>query len=106
MRFLDVCANPDAAGHPDHPFPLFLIVQSDYVDIRSTTVIVPLVRGSLADQPVSELMPVLEVLAERFVMLTQQITVLPVASVGPKVASLAAERHRVRRAIDILTGDL
>ncbi|PWC54563.1 CcdB family protein [Azospirillum sp. TSO22-1] len=106
MRFLDVCRNPDAEGRPDHPVPFLLIVQGDHVDVRSSRVVVPLVRASDAGKPVKRLMPVFAIGGEQVVMMTPQIAGISTAEIGPAIANLADRRLEVRTAIDILTGDL
>jgi len=106
MRFLDVCRNPDADGRPDHPVPYLLVVQGDHVAVRSSRVVVPLVDPAAFGVPVRDLTPILDVEGRPFVLATPQIAGVSVARVGPVVAGLAEHRDAVRRAIDILTGDL
>lgn len=106
MRFLDVCRNPEAAGAPDHSVPFLLIVQGDHVEVRSSRVVVPLVRASVAGRPIKRLMPVFTIEGEHVVMMTPQIAGISTADIGPAVANLADRRLEVGTAIDILTGDL
>jgi len=106
MRFLDACLNPDAKGRDDHPVPYLLIVQGDHLEVRSSRVVVPLVRARLAGAPIKGLMPVLTVDDERVVMMTPQIAGIATSGIGPVVTSLAEHRLEIRTAIDILTGDL
>lgn len=106
MRFLDVCRNPDAQRHVDHPVPFLLVVQGDLVMVRSSRVVVPLVRAAAAGTPIKGLMPVFEIEGERVVMMTPQIAGVSIHDLGVVVANLSEWRHDIRTAIDILTGDL
>ena len=106
MRFLDVCRNPDAEQGADHPLPFLLVVQGDLVMVRSSRVVVPLVRAAAAGAPIKGLMPVFEIGGERVVMMTPQIAGVSIHDLGDVVANLSERRHEIRTAIDILTGDL
>ncbi|HYD68475.1 CcdB family protein [Azospirillum sp.] len=106
MRFLDVCRNPDADERPKHPVPYLLVVQGNHVAVRSSRVVVPLVRQVEAGPPIRDLMPVVEVDGEALVAMTPQIAGVPVSDIGPVVANVADAHHAIRRAIDVLTGDL
>lgn len=105
MRFLDVCLNPAAKGKKNHPIPYLLIVQGDYVGIDRTRVVVPLIRSSEVETPISKIMPSIMVGNEQFVVATPQIVALPVAQIGAVVASASDAHSDIRRAIDVLTGD-
>ncbi|QQP91624.1 CcdB family protein [Skermanella sp. TT6] len=58
MRFLDVCLNPSAQGREDHPVPFLLVVQSDFVQVQRSRVVVPLVRAGAVGTVTARLMPV------------------------------------------------
>jgi hypothetical protein len=51
-------------------------------------------------------MPTVEVAGEAYVAVTPQMIGLAVSGIGPVVASLSHARSEIRRAIDVLTGDL
>lgn len=106
MRFLDVCRNPDAAGNREHPVPYLLVVQGNHVAIRSTRVVVPLVRPADAGPPIRDVMPLVRVEGEPFVAMTPQIAGVSVSQIGPVVGNLSDGHHDIRRALDVLTGDL
>lgn len=107
MGFLDVCENPEARSPADNTAPpLLLVVQSDFVEVHSLRVVVPLQRVERVEDPIRDLMPTLDVQGEPFVMMTPLIAGIPISAIGRKVESLLREQHRIRRAIDILTGDL
>lgn len=106
MRFLDVCRNPDAADRPDHPVPYLLVVQGDHIEVRSSRVVVPLVRAGSVGAVIKELMPIFTVADARLVMMTTQVAGIATSDIGAVVGNLRDHHVAVRRAIDVLTGDL
>lgn len=105
MRFLDVCLNPAARGSRAHPVPFVLIVQGDFVDIHVSKLVIPLRRMQQAPARIKDVMPVVTVLDEPFVVMTPEMAAVSVSEIGPVVASLAESHSLIRRAIDVLTGD-
>ena len=105
MRFLDICLNPN--NPPGGPTPYLLIIQGDYVAVQSTRAVVPLMRLDTVNPIVKGgLMPVFTVETIEVAMVTPELAGISVRDIGPIVAS-AKDRHlEIRRAIDILTGDL
>lgn len=91
-----------------HPMPgagqggYVLDVQADLLSHLATRTVVPLLREDRAPKPISELNPIFEIQGERHVMLTQAIASIPGRELRRVVASLAEERDRVVRALDIL----
>ena len=104
MRFLDICRNPH--NPPEGDTPYLLVVQGDYIEVRSTRVVVPLVDAE-AVAPVVKggLMPEFVIEGRRVVMLTPELAGIPVQDIGDTVDSAEARHHEVRRALDVLTGD-
>jgi toxin CcdB len=96
----DVHRNADKAGA--RYAPLLLDVQHDLFDDLDTRVVVPLVRASSAPRPLRRLEPKFDVAGAVYVMRTPQLAGVPRATLGPVVASLAAERAAVLAAIDFL----
>ncbi|CAO3379168.1 hypothetical protein [Azospirillum argentinense] len=74
--------------------------------VRSTRVVIPLVRASEAGTPIRDVMPVLDVQGEQLVAMTSQIAGIPVTDIGDVVMNMSSRHHDIRRAIDVLTGDL
>ncbi|MBP2228849.1 hypothetical protein J2847_002141 [Azospirillum agricola] len=106
MRFLDVCRNL-VPGDPDTlSVPYLLIVQGDHVDVHRSKLVIPLMRRSAAPKPIRDVMPVVEVAGEAFVAMAPEMAAVSVREIGPVVGSLLDARSEIRRAIDVLTGDL
>lgn len=83
--------------------PYLLDVQSDLLDPLATRVVVPLAsRDSVRVPPAERLMPGFDVEGHSVVMLTPQIVGVPRASLGPRVGSLAHQRHEIIAALDVL----
>lgn len=55
---------------------------------------------------VRDIMPTIEVGGEPLVAMTPQIDAVPVTRIGSVVASASGMHFEIRRAIDVLTGDL
>ncbi len=90
-----------------HPMPggsegYVLDVQAELLSHLATHVVVPLLPEAAAPRPISELNPVLEVAGRRHVLVTQALASVPVRELGRAVATLAARRDEVTRALDTL----
>jgi toxin CcdB len=104
MRFLDICRNPH--NPPNGEIPYLLVVQGNYVSVRSTRVVVPLMDVKAISSIISGgLMPEFIVEGRNVVMVTPELAGIPVQDIGNVVASAEDRHHEVRRALDILTGD-
>jgi toxin CcdB len=96
-----VYRNPSPRSGRDVPY--VLCVQHRVLANLPTRVVVPLIRpAALANRPASRLNPEVQVGRERFVLLTQQLAALPLASLKVPVASLDARRADILGAIDVL----
>lgn len=102
MRFLDICHNPH--NQPDGDTPYLLVVQGDYVDVRTSRVVIPLVDASSLVPVKGGLMPEFQIEGRDLVLATPQIAGIHVRDIGTVVASAAERMYEIRRAIDILTG--
>lgn len=104
MRFLDICRNPSNPPHGNTPY--LIVVQGDYVRIRSTRVVVPLMKLE-AVSPIIKggLMPEFTIEGNHVVMITPELAGISISEIGQVVANASDRHHDVRRAIDILTGD-
>ncbi len=104
MRFLDICRNPH--NPPDGEVPYLLVVQGNYIAVRSTRVVVPLMDAkSVVPIITGGLMPEFVVEGRHVVMVTPEIAGVSIEDIGAVVASAEDRHHDVRRAVDILTGD-
>jgi toxin CcdB len=87
-------------------FPLLLDVQSDLLEELKTRVVIPLSRVSaLTRHPVDQLMPVLNLEGEAYVLVTPQLAGMAHGELGPAIGSLTGERNTILAALDfLLTG--
>jgi toxin CcdB len=101
MRRFDVVRNRDSGNA--RRFPLLLIVQSDFLEGLPTQVVVPMVRREkLREKPADVLNPVASIENDDFVLLTQQLAAVPIATLGATVVSLESRRDDIVRALDFL----
>ena len=83
--------------------PFLLDIQSDLLSDLETRVVVPLCPiSSIKGKPLRVLTPVLEIEAERYVMLTPQMAGISKSELGPVVESLERHRFEIIAAIDFL----
>lgn len=84
-------------------YPYFVDVQNALLDSLATRVVVPLARAdTLGHQRISTLCPEATVRGERHVLLTHQMTTVPVAALKTPVSSLRDRRTDIIAAIDFL----
>lgn len=99
MAQFDVYRNADASTRAR--FPFLLAIQSDLLESLAVRVVVPLApTGDAA--PIARLMPVFEVEGRPVVMRTPEIAGVPRKAIGSRVGSLAAHRHDIVAALDVL----
>ncbi|WP_086935482.1 CcdB family protein [Azospirillum sp. B510] len=67
--------------------------------------VIPLRRIQQAPTRIKDVMPVVTILEEPFVVMTPEMAAVSVADIGPVVVSLTESQSLIRRAIDVLTGD-
>lgn len=96
MARFDVYASPDGAGY-------LLDVQADLLESLNTRVVVPLMAMDAAPSPAKRLNPVLDIHAERHVMVTQFLSAVPTAILKNPVASLTQQDMEITGALDLLT---
>jgi len=93
-RQYDVHAPPDG--------PWIVVIQNDLLNDLSTRVIAPLYGVDDAPGGLKSLNPRFEVNGKPMILYTQFLATLPIASLGPKVASLRQDSDTVIRALDTL----
>jgi len=104
MRFLDICRNPHHS--PDNSTPYLLVIQGNYVEVKSTRAVVPLMNVEVISPIIKGgLMPEFIVEGHHVVMVTPELAGISIRDIGPVVVNVAERHDEVRRAIDILTGD-
>jgi len=79
-----------------------LDVQADLVSGLNTRLVVPLMPVGTAPASAERLNPVFEVQGERVSMLTQFMAAVPLAELGPPVASLDRESDAIFASIDFV----
>jgi toxin CcdB len=100
MAQFTVYRNPAASKKK---YPLLLDIQSAFAERLATRVVVPLARpASLPYDPITRLMPRLEILGETYVAITQELAGVPRAALGKPVAELAHKRGAIVAALDLL----
>ncbi len=95
MARFDVFRNRNGGGY-------LLDVQNDILDHLNVRVVVPLMAPAAAPKPAHRLNPVFEVEGLRHLMVTQYISAIPVAELGPLVATLRVQDNTITEALDML----
>lgn len=95
MARFQVFANPDATG-------CLLDVQSDFVDVPGTRVVVPLLPALDMPPTISRLLPVFTLTGSQFIMATHLISAVPSSILRHPVADLALHRDEITAALDLL----
>ena len=80
---------------------ILLDVQSDFLSIRDTRVVIPLVL-SAQFPPSGTLTPTVRLDGRPFTMVTHQILTLLTRRLGTPIANLAHHRDDITRALDVL----
>ena len=98
MARFDVYPSPDSAHY-------LLDVQADLLADLNTRLVVPLMPVSAAPAPAKRLNPVFEIGSERYVMVTQFLSAVPLSVLAAPITSLAAQDTEITGALDLaLTG--
>lgn len=79
-----------------------LDVQNDLLDIIGTRAMVPLLARNKYTKTFSRLNPEFVVGDQRYVMMTQFITAVPISILGSSVANLANHQDAITEALDML----
>ena len=87
-------------------YPYFVDVQSDLLDSLNSRLVIPLsAKRTLKDTNTEKLCPVFELEQGALVLLTHQLTSIPVSALKNKVGSLETFRDEIVSAIDlVITG--
>lgn len=96
MAQYDVYADAEKTGR-------YLVnVQADILAALSFRVVIPLFPVSRALAPIGRLNPLVDVNGTQLVLMTHLIAPIPVKTLGPIVANVAADIDTVSNALDIL----
>ncbi len=99
MTQFDVYKNRNASTRKN--YPLLLNVQHPVLDSLSTRIVIPLARtGTHPAVSMDVLAPMVQFSEESFVLMTPQITAVPVQSLQEPVGSLALFRTEIIAALD------
>lgn len=104
MAQWDVHANPIAKAREQIPF--LVVLQSDLLDGLPTRLVAPLSRSRVAVAGLPQrLAPLFVIAGQRLVLKPHEAGTLLARSLGPAVASLRSEAHRIVDALDaVLSG--
>jgi toxin CcdB len=83
-------------------YPFFLDVQNDLLDALNSRLVIPLTQYGYLDSNVSKLCPRVVVAKDNYVLLTHQMTNVPVSALKAPVTSLSHLRDEIIAAIDFL----
>ncbi len=84
-------------------YPYLMDIQSGLLDELRTTVVVPLATQRVAGKAtINKLCPVVEILGEPYVVLTQQLASIDRSLLGNQVCNLSSQRLEIISAIDFL----
>ncbi len=99
MAQWDVHANPQARSKDDIPY--LVVVQSDLLDRLPTRLVLPLSRSLPTGAGMPErLAPLFDLAGEALRLKPQEAGTVPARALGPVVASLRDQSHRIVDAID------
>ena len=100
MAQFDVYKNPNPKTRRSVPY--LLDVQSDLLDPIATRVVIPLIRTSKANQPITRLNPEFEIEGAKLMLSTAELAGIPTSAIGKQVTSLKEHRTDIFNALDVL----
>ena len=83
-------------------YPYFVDIQNDLLDALNSRLVIPLTAAKSLSANISNLCPITTVDDEEFVLLTQQMTNVPVSALQRPAGSLAHLRDDIVSAVDFL----
>lgn len=84
-------------------YPYLVDVQSDLLSDLGSRVVVPLIKRTASSRkPIRNLMPVVRVEGQDFIMMVPQLAGIATRDLGPAVATVAQHRAEVVAALDFL----
>lgn len=101
MSQFDLYANTNKETHKTYPY--FVEVQNDILESLNSRIVIPLTAVTKTEKPYPEnLCPVINIEGKKFILLTQQMTTIPISFLKKKERSLAKYRIDIISAIDFL----
>nr|MBS0022470.1 CcdB family protein [Gammaproteobacteria bacterium] len=92
--------NPNKDSKETYPF--FVNIQNELLDSLNTRLVIPLVPSKLLSENITRLCPETQVQDKPFILLTHQITNVPVSALKQPCGSLAHLRSEIISALDFL----
>lgn len=100
MAQFDVYKNPNAKTRRSIPY--LLDFQSDLLDPIATRVVIPLIRISKSNQPITRLNPEFEIEDTTVMLSTAELAGISKSALGKHVTSLKEQRTDIINALDVL----
>lgn len=94
---------PQYDVHPLEGAGLVVNCQADLLDQLTARVVIPLVDPATVAGPLTRLHPLFDIADTRLLMATHLIGAVPVAALGPTVASLTRKQLTIIGALDVLS---
>ncbi len=83
-------------------FPYLLDIQSDFLDLLGTRLVVPLMPLARYGTPIERLNPLFEIEGEAYAGVFTEMAGIPRTLLGEAVASAAERRHEIVAAVDFM----
>ncbi len=77
-------------------------LQSDFLDWLDTRLVAPLIAVDRSPPPAKHLNPVFVLDGGQFVLITQSMAAVPLASLGAVVGDLSEHSEKITRALDLV----
>ncbi|NND64393.1 MAG: CcdB family protein [Gammaproteobacteria bacterium] len=90
--------NPDTKKF----YPLLLDMQSDLLGDLNTRIVAPMTTDTNITEPISKICPLTTVRNKAYWILPQEMAAVSIATLGDRVANLAAQRNELTSAIDLI----
>jgi toxin CcdB len=100
MAQFDVFANPVAPAK--RSYPLVICLHSDLNASGTEAVVAPLALRSALPSATGRLAPIVRIDDQDYLVLTNNLTSLPVRDLGRRIANLSSHRQSLMGAIDLL----
>jgi len=101
MSQLTAYRNEDDSSNKTYPY--FINIQNALLDDLNSRLVIPLSKPSSSNNiSAKKLCPVLQVNNENYVLLTHQMTTVPLSILKTRIISLERYRHEILDAIDFL----
>jgi toxin CcdB len=100
MAQFDIYENSNPRSKSAYPF--FIDIQSELLNDLNSRVVIPLSPLEMVSQPAQRLCPVIELNQVSYVLMTHQITSVPISSLKNSVISAIPHRDEILAAIDMV----